>query len=95
MATDATDIAGAVYAARPEAPVSAAVALHAGGVLRGHGLGARPLEIDQAADAFEAAEAALRRGDLVEYAEKIEEAEQAVADAVELLSQSAGTGADV
>jgi len=51
--------------------------------------------LQQASDAFEEAEAALRRGDLVEWAEKIEEAQQAVDDAVALISAAAGTGADV
>ncbi len=49
--------------------------------------------LQQAADAFEEAELALRRGDIVTWAQKIEEAQQAVDEAVALVSASVGAEA--
>lgn len=49
--------------------------------------------LQQAADAFEEAELALRRGDIVTWAQKIEEAQQAVDEAVQLVSGAVGAEA--
>ena len=49
--------------------------------------------LQEAADAFAAADAALRRGDIVTWTEKIDEAQQAVEEAARLAS-GAGVGAD-
>jgi hypothetical protein len=50
--------------------------------------------LQRAADAFAEAELALRRGDLVAWAEKIDEAQQAVEEAARLVAGSEPVGAD-
>jgi hypothetical protein len=49
--------------------------------------------LQQAADAFQAADAALRRGDIVTWTEKIDEAQSAVEEAARLVAGPVGADA--
>ncbi len=49
--------------------------------------------LQQAADAFQAADAALRRGDIVTWTEKIDEAQRAVEEAARLVAGPVGADA--